>query len=198
MSGEQFMREPPRNRAREVLIYLAIAVAAFGAGMLLESRLAAQTAASVQLAHEQDLNSVKLAREQDLKQAAANADEEKRMLSDTLAKERENHANAIQTKDRNLASVTGRAAGMRNALQADLSAARTSGEACTARIAGISEALGGVFDSVGEVTGIAQDLGRQNQQLKEDNKSLSEKLAGWQKWNAERTQRVTIIGDKKS
>jgi len=54
-----------------------------------------------------------------------------------------------------------------------------------------------VFDSIGEVTGIAQDLGRENQQLKEDNRSLSEKLAGWQKWNAERTQRVTVVGEKK-
>ena len=36
MSAEQFMREPPRNRAREVLIYLAIAVAAFGEAHLIE------------------------------------------------------------------------------------------------------------------------------------------------------------------
>jgi chromosome segregation ATPase len=189
MSAEQFTREPPKNRAREVLVYFVIAVAAFGAGMLLESRLAAQTAASL-----------KLAQEQELKQAADKADEQKRMVTDTLtkelAKEREDHAKAIQAKDRNLASVTGRATGMRHALEADLSAARTSGEACTARIAGISEALNGVFDSVGEVTGIAQDLGRENQQLKEDNKSLSSKLAGWQKWNTERTQRVTVVGQK--
>ena len=52
MSDEQIMSEPPKNRAREVLTYFAIAVAAFGAGMLLESQLAAQTAASVKLAHE--------------------------------------------------------------------------------------------------------------------------------------------------
>jgi len=189
MSAEQFMREPPKNRAREIVIYLAIAVAAFGAGMLLESRLAAQTAAQTAAA-------AKLANEQALKQAADKADEQNRNLTDILAKEREDHAKAIQAKDRNLASVTGHAAGVRHSLEADLSAARTSGEACTARIAGISEAVSGVFDSVGEVTGIAQDLGRENQQLKEDNKSLSAKLVGWQKWNAERTQRVTVVAPK--
>jgi hypothetical protein len=185
MSAEQFMREPPKNRALELATYLAVAIVMFGAGMLLESHLAGQTAASVKLAHEQEL-----------KQAAERAEQDKRMLTDTLAKEREEHAKDIQTKDRHLASFTSHAVGVRHALEADLSAARTSGDACTARIAGISEALGGVFDSVGEVAGIAQDLGRENQQLKEDNKSLSAKLTGWQKWNAERTQRVTIVRQK--
>jgi len=193
MSTEQFTREPPKNRARDVLIYFVVAAAAFGTGMLLESQLAGQTAASAKVAHEQEL-----------KLALDKAEQDRRMLTDTLAKEREEHekdnqehAKAIQAKDKHLAASVSHATGVRHALETDLSAARTSGEACTARIAGISEAVGGVFDSIGEVTGIAQDLGRENQQLKEDNKSLSEKLAGWQKWNAERTQRVTVIGQKK-
>jgi hypothetical protein len=192
MSDEQFTREPPKNRVREVLIFFVVAVAAFGAGMLLESQLAAQTAASVKLAHEQQLK-------QELNQAAEKAEkaeQDKQVLTDTLAKEREEHAKDIRSKDRHLAAFSGHATGVRHALEADLSAARSSGEACTARINGISEALSGVFDSVGEVTGIAQDLGRENQQLKENNKSLSEKLAGWQKWNNERTQRVTVVGQK--
>jgi len=185
MSDEQFMRESPKNRALEIVAYVAVAVVMFGAGMVLESHLAAQTAASVKLAHAQEL-----------KQAAERAEQDKGMLTDTLAKEREEHAKDIQAKDRNLAGITSRAAGVRHSLEADLSAARTSGDVCTGRIAGISEALGGVFDSVGEVAGIAQDLGRENQQLKEDNKSLSEKLVGWQKWNSERTQRITIVRQK--
>jgi cell shape-determining protein MreC len=86
---------------------------------------------------------------------------------------------------------------VRTALESELSAARSSGEACTARVAGISEAIGGVFDSVGEVASLAQDLGRENEQLKTENKSLVDKLVGWQKWNAERTQRVVITGQKK-
>ncbi len=158
--------------------------------MLLESQLAAQKAASVKLAHEQELK-------QALKQVTDKADEQNRNLTDILAKEREDHAKTIQAKDRSLASVTSHATGVRHTLEADLSAARTSGEACTARFAGISEAVNGVFDSVGEVAGIAQDLGRENEQLKEDNKSLSAKLVGWQKWNADRMQRVTIVGEKK-
>jgi C4-dicarboxylate-specific signal transduction histidine kinase len=193
MSTEEFMREPPKNRSREFVAYVAIAVVMFGAGMLLQSRLAAQTAASV-----------KLSNEQELKQVAERADQENRKLADSLAKEREEHekdneehAKDLQAKDKHLSALTGHAAGVRHALEADLSAARSSGQACTSRIAGISEALGGVFDSIGEVTGIAQDLGRENQQLKEDNKSLSDKLAGWQKWNAERAQRVTVIGEKR-
>jgi len=194
MSTEEFMREPPKNRAPGMLIYVAVAVVAFGAGMLLESHLAAQTAAQ---AAAQTAAATKLAHEQELKQVEDRAEEEKRKLNETLAKEREDHEKAIQTKDKSLASVSKRAAGVRHALEADLSAARTSGEACTSRIAGISEALNGVFDSVGEVTGIAQDLGRENQQLKEDNKSLSDKLVGWQKWNSERNQRVTVVGEKK-
>jgi hypothetical protein len=194
MSTEESMHEPPKNRAFEILTYLAVAVVMFGAGMLLESYLAGQTAASVKLAHERAL-----------KQAEEKAEQQRHALTETmtnemakeLGKEREDHANAIKAKDKNLASLANRTAGVRHALETDLSAARASGEACTARIAGISEALTGVFDSVGEVAGIAQDLGRENEQLKEDNKSLSTKLAGWQKWNAERTQRVTVVGQKK-
>jgi membrane-associated HD superfamily phosphohydrolase len=192
MSDEQFMREPPKNRVQAILGYVAVAVVMFGVGMLVESRLAAQTAAAVKTAHEQDL-----------KQAADKADQQKRTaeeqkqaLTDELTKEREQNAKTVQAKDKSLASVTSHAAGVRHALETDLSAARASGEACTARIAGISEAVNGVFDSVGEVTGIAQDLGRENEQLKADNKSLSEKLVGWQKWNTERGQRVTVIGQK--
>jgi cell shape-determining protein MreC len=195
MSAEQFMSKLPKNRALELVAYLAVAVVMFGAGMLLESHLAAQTAASVKLAHEQELKQAAERAEQD-KQAAERVEQDKRMLTDTLAKEREEHAKAIQAKDRHLAGFTSHTAGVRHSLEADLSAARTSGEACTARIAGISEAVGGVFDSVGEVAGMAQDLGRENQQLKEDNKSLSVKLAGWQKWNADRTQRVTVVRQK--
>ena len=192
MSTEQFMREPQKNRIASILTYVAIAIVMFGAGMLVESRLAAQQAAKVQLAHEQDL-----------KQAADKAEQQKRLMTDTLAKEQEELAKEheenekiVQAKDKSMAAAANRATGMRHALEADLSAARTSGEACTSRITGISEALTGVFDSIGEVTGLAQDLGRENQQLKEDNKSLNDKLAGWQKWNAERTQRVTVTGQK--
>jgi hypothetical protein len=193
MSTEQFMREPQKNRVQALLTHLAVAVLMFGAGMLLESYLAAKTAASVKVAHEQEL---KLAADKADAQKRI-SEEQKRTLSDTLAKEREDHEKAIQQKDKSLAASTNRFGGVRRALEADLSAARGSGEACTARITGISEALNGVFDSVGEVTGLAQDLGRENQQLKTDNQSLTEKLAGWQKWNSER-QRVTVIGEKGS
>jgi chromosome segregation ATPase len=192
MSGEQFIREPQKNRIPAILGYVAVAVVMFGAGMLLESRRAAQAAATVKAAHEQEL-----------KQVEDKAEQQKRLMADSLtkqgeelAKEREEHEKTIQAKDKSMATATNRATGMRHALEADLSAARTSGEACTARITGISEALNGVFDSIGEVTGLAQNLGRENQQLKEDNKSLSDKLAGWQKWNTERTQRVTVTGQK--
>jgi chromosome segregation ATPase len=154
---------------------------------LLESQLAAKKAESVQLTHEQEV-----------KVATDKAEQYKQVLSESLAKEREEHAKDIQERDRHLASVSGHATGMRHELEAGLSAARSSGDACTARITGISEALGGIFDSIGEVTGIAQDLGRENKQLKTDNKSLAEKLEGWQKWNTENAQRITIIGKKTS
>jgi chromosome segregation ATPase len=192
MSSEQFMHQPRKNWAPTILGYVVVAAVMFGAGMFLESRRAAHAAAEA-----------KVAQEQELKQAAdkaqaqqQRAQEEQHALMDTLAKEREDHEKAIKAKDQSLAATTKRFTGVRDALQADLSAARTSGEACTARIAGISEALNGVFDSVGEVTGLAQDLGRENQQLKADNQSLTEKLAGWQKWNTERSQRVTVTGQK--
>jgi len=191
MSMEEPMREPPKNRAPVIFAYLGVAIVAFLAGLLLELQLAARSAAGAKLAQEQQTK-------QELKQAADKANEEKQALMDTLAKEREEYEKDIQAKDKSLAAAAHRAAGMRHALETDLSAARASGEACTARIAGISQALDGVFDSIGEVTGIAQDLGRENQQLKETNKSLSDKLAGWQKWNTERAQRVTVVGQKGS
>ncbi|HEX4598976.1 MAG TPA: hypothetical protein VH278_14375, partial [Burkholderiaceae bacterium] len=76
MSTEQFMREPQKNRVASILTTVAVAIVMFGGGMLLESRLAAKTAAAVQLAHEQDL-----------KQAADKAEQQKRLMTDTLAKE---------------------------------------------------------------------------------------------------------------
>jgi hypothetical protein len=194
MSTEQISSEPPKDRARSVLNYFAIAVIAFGAGVLLESQLAAQTAASIRLAQEQELKQTSAKAEQ----TAAKADQDKQTLTDTLAKEREEHAKDIQAKSRHLASISSNAAGVRRDLEAGLSAARSSGDACTARITGISQVLGGIFDSIGEVTGIAQDLGRENNQLKEDNKSLSNKLTGWQKWNEENSQRITINGKRTS
>ena len=194
MGTDELLHESPKkNGPMGILTYVAVAIVAFGAGMLLESQMAARTAAAAKTADEQAL---KQAVDKAQAAAAARAEEEKQAYEDSLAKERAENEKVIQTKDRNLAAANSRFAGVRHALEADLSAARTSGEACTARIAGISEALGGVFDSVGEVAGIAQDLGRENQQLKEDNKSLSDKLAGWQKWNSERTQRVTVTGKK--
>ncbi len=86
MSAEEFMREPPKNRARQLVAYLAIAAVMFGAGMLLESHLAGQTAASAKLGHEQEL-----------KQVAEKAEQDKRMLTDTLTKEREEHAPSAES-----------------------------------------------------------------------------------------------------
>ena len=129
-------------------------------------------------------------------QAARKAEEEKQALRDELAKEQKDHEKAIQAKDRSLAAVSNRAAGVRHALETDLSAARASGDACIARITRISQALDGVFDSVGEVAGLAKDLGRENEQLKADNRDLSDKLAGWQKWNTERMQRIIVTGQR--
>jgi chromosome segregation ATPase len=191
-SEDPLMHDPPKSRATEVLTYVAIAVIMFAGGMLLESRLASQSAAEAKHAFDQQYKQLtdKALEEQ------KKADADRQALTDTLAKEREEHEKTVQTKDKSIASVSRRASGMRTALEADLSAARTSGEACTSRIAGISEALGGLFDSVGEVAGIAQDLGRENQQLKEDNRSLSAQVVGWQKWNSERAQKVTVVGQK--
>jgi cell shape-determining protein MreC len=196
MADERIMHEPPKIQALQVVTHIVAAAIAFGAGMLLESYLAGQTAASVKVAHEQE---VKQARERadEQKQAREKINEQTQALTETLAKERENNAKTIRAKDANLAAFTRNASGVRNALESELSAARSSGEACTSRVAGISEAIGGVFDSVGEVASLAQDLGRENEQLKTENKSLVDKLVGWQKWNAERTQRVVITGQKK-
>jgi hypothetical protein len=160
--------------------------------MLLESRFAAQTADLVKVAHE---NELKTAAERSAQERLL-AEKEKQKFTESLEKERDEHAKDNRSKDRNLAAASSHATGLRNALEAELTAARTSGTACTSRIAGISEALGGLFESIGEVTGIAQDLGRENQQLKEDNHALSDKLTGWQKWNSERMQRIIINGKK--
>jgi hypothetical protein len=192
MSSEQFMRQPQKNRAPVILGFVVVAAVMFGVGMFVESRMAAQEAAKVQTASDQALKQVTDKAEQQKRLS----EEQQRMLTESLAKEREDHEKDVQAKDKSMAAAGNRAAGLRHALEADLSAARTSGEACTSRITGISEALNGVFDSIGEVTGLAQDLGRENQQLKEDNKSLTDKLAGWQKWNTERAQRVTVTGQK--
>jgi hypothetical protein len=185
MDAGSILGDTSKNRALELLVYFVVVAVAFGGGMALESHLDAQTAALVKLTYEQDL-----------KQAHEKADDQKRAFTDTILKERDDHAKVIQAKDANLAAVAKHATGMRTALESDLSAARSSGEACSARIAGISEALGGVFDSIGEVAVIAQNLGRENQQLAASNKSLTAKLVGWQKWNSERTQRIVVTAQK--
>jgi hypothetical protein len=192
MSAEEKPTPPPRSAAGGILGYLGVAVVMFGAGLLLESQLAERTAAQVKLGVEQDMKQA--ADKAD--QAARKAEEEKQALRDELAKEQKDHEKAIQAKDRSLAAVSNRAAGVRHALETDLSAARASGDACIARITRISQALDGVFDSVGEVAGLAKDLGRENEQLKADNKELSDKLAGWQKWNTERMQRIIVTGQR--
>jgi len=185
MAAGPILDEASKNRALEFLIYFVVVAVAFGGGMTLESHLDAQTAASAKLAYEQEL-----------KQAHEKSDDLKRAFTDTIVREREDHAKVIQAKDANLAAVTKHATGVRSALETDLSAARSSGEACSAKIAGIADALGGVFDSIGQVAVIAQDLGRENQHLKASNKSLTDKLVGWQKWNAERTQRIVVTAQK--
>jgi chromosome segregation ATPase len=172
-----------------ILAYVGIAAVFFGAGMALESQFAAHTAAAAKQASDQEMKDA-------LDKVNHKADEEKQALTDTLDKERKEHEKAIQAKDKSLAAVSNRAAGVRHALEADLSAARTSGDACLSRITRISEALDGVFDSVGEVAGLAKDLGRENEQLKTDNKELADKLAGWQKWNTERNQRIIVNAQK--
>ncbi len=185
MSAENPIPTPPKGSVPPILGYLGVAVLMFGAGMFLESQLAAKTATQAKQTFEQEM-----------KQASDKAEQEKQALNDTLAKERKDHESAIQAKDKNLATVSNHAAGMRHALETELSAARTSGDACVSRITRISEALDGVFESVGEVTGIAKDLGRENEQLKADNQTLSDKLVGWQKWNTERMQRIVVTGQK--
>src|ERR1700740_942518 len=101
MSGEQFIREPQKNRIPAILGYVAVAVVMFGAGMLLESRRAAQAAAAVKTAHEQEL-----------KQVEDKAEEQKRLMADSLtkqgeelAKEREEHEKTIQAKDKSMAAA---------------------------------------------------------------------------------------------
>lgn len=177
---------------QRILAYVVGGVVLFGAGMLLESQLAARTAADVKAAHDEEMKQAA----DKAAQAAHKSEEEKQTLTDTLAKERKDHEKDNQSKDRNLAAVSHRADGVRRGLEADLSAARSSGDACIARVTRISEGLNGFFDSVGEVAGIAQDLGRENEQLKADNQQLTDKLAGWQKWNAERLQHIVVTSKK--
>lgn len=192
MSNENPSPAPPKGQAPQILAYLGIAVVMFGVGMVLESQLASRTATEVKQAHDQEMQQAAA----QAQQAADKAAKDKQSLMDALAQEQKNHEKDVQDKDKSLAAVSHRASGVRSALEADLSAARTSGDACVARITRISEAIGGVFDSVGEVAGLAKDLGRENEQLKTDNQSLSEKLAGWQKWNTERMQRIVVTGQK--
>jgi flagellar biosynthesis GTPase FlhF len=183
---------PSKSSAGQVMIYVVGAVVMFGIGLLVESQLAARTAAQVQSDHEQQMKQAA----DKASQAAQQAQQEKQSLTDEMAKEKADYEKALQAKDKNLASVSTHASGMRRALEADLSAARSSGDACLARVTRISEAVGQLFDSVGEVAGLAKDLGRENEQLKTDNRELSDKLAGWQKWNSDRLARI-IVTDKK-
>jgi hypothetical protein len=114
----------------------------------------------------------------EMKKVTDGATEKQRYLEGIIQDQKDRHARAEQQQSAHLSSFARNAAGVRHDLEAQLSSARTDGQACSSRIAGIADTLGGVFDAVGEVADIAQELDQQNGRLKAENRKLAEQVSG--------------------
>ena len=132
-----------------------------------------------------------------MERARVAAAEREVRLNQIIEDERSHHADALRQRDTHMAAFTSRTVGMRNELEIMLADSRRSGEACTARAAGIAEAVGALLDAVGEGAGLLEAAQRENQQRAADNRKLATQVAGWQRFDAERrVQRITVTAAK--
>jgi hypothetical protein len=125
------------------------------------------------------------------------ATEEKKYLEAIIQDQKDRHARADQQQLNHFSSFASNAKRMRFQLETELSSARTNGQNCTSRIAGIADTLGGVFDAIGEVTDVAQELEQQNGRLKTENRKLTDQVGPLLEYYKQtHPEHITVVGTK--
>ena len=177
----------PGRRRETVLVYCVLACAlSFGVGLEVKAYV------------DQDLEAQARATwAATMERSRTAAAEREARLNQIIEDERAHHADALRQRDTHMAAFTARNVGMRHDLEAMLADSRSSGERCTARAAGIAEAVGALLDAVGEGAGLLDEAQRENQRLAAENRKLADQVIGWQRFDAERrTQRITVTAKK--
>jgi len=177
----------PAPRRHAALIYGAFACGiAFGAGL--------EVKAYVDQDRETQARAAWAATMERSRTAAA---EREAHLNQIIEDERGHHADALRQRDAYVAAFTARNVGMRHDLEAMLADSRSSGERCTARVAGIAEAVGALLEAVGEGAGLLDEAQRANRRLTAENRKLYDQVVGWQRFDAERRiPRITVKAKK--
>lgn len=149
--------------------------------------------------HFDDAAAAKLAKEMatDRERARVVFEEREKHLIGLIDSERKDNARNAQNGHRHMASFTANAARVRNDLEAMLTASRASNDACTARIAGISEDIGELDELLGQGAGLLEAGQGEIRRLEEENGRLAVIVAGWQqRYRDEHPEAITVTGVK--
>jgi hypothetical protein len=165
---------------------LIVAACCVGAGAMVQSRF-------------DDAAAAKLAKEAatDREHTRMIFEEREKHLIALIDSERKDNARNAQNGHRHMASFTANAARVRNELEAMLAGSRAANDACTARIASISEDVGELDELLSQGAGLLEagqgEIGR----LQEENRSLAAVVAGWQqRYRDEHPESVTVTGQR--
>jgi hypothetical protein len=124
-------------------------------------------------------------------------EEREKHLIGLIDSERKDNARDAANGHRHLASFTAHAARVQHDLEAMLAGSRAANDACTGRIASISEDIGELDQLLEQGAGLLEagqvEIGR----LQEENRSLAAVVAGWQqRYRDEHPESITVTGAK--
>jgi hypothetical protein len=142
---------------------------------------------------------IKLAEQvaKDRKQDREDAGAREAHLNELLQTERKENEKEAQLRQRNHMAFAQHAGRVRSALEADLSRSRTDSDACTVRIARISEDYGDVDDLLRESVQLLEEGKAEGARLEAENKRLARIAAGWQqRYALEHAERITVTAKK--
>lgn len=180
--------EPKRASPLETVLTLAIVLAVgVGSGMFVKGQLDDSTAQVVAAAVGVDRQ-----RERDA------ATKREAHLTELLESERKDHEENARDRHTHYLAFTAHAAGVRNDLETRLDASRRAGDACTARIDGISADAEQLSDLLGQSVGLLKDGRAEDEKLRAENERLAKQVKGWQQFDqARRVQRVVVTAPKR-
>lgn len=125
------------------------------------------------------------------------ADKETR-LNRIIDSERKRHDEYIRGRDAHLAAFSARSVRLRNQLETLLADSRAANDACSGRIAGITEDvadLDGLLDQSAELLEAGQS---QIKRLEAENRKLGQQIDGLiGQYRAEHPERITVTGSKR-
>jgi hypothetical protein len=187
MTNEEFQQWRRHAAARAWLYGVLGAALAFSVGLVLKGYLCDREQA-------QEQRSATLDR--DHERAVWNV--EKDHLNQIIEDERKRHADQVRQRDIHLSSFTARSVRVRNELETLLDASHRDADACTGRIAAISEDVG----ELGELLGRGVELLEKGQievsRLRAENERLAGQVEFWQRRYGDSNQRITVTAKRKA